>query len=234
MKAVTPNNTTYMDLLHVVVRDTLLSDQTGYSSHMYYDMGTEFILSFNQYGLMVNPLANSAPFINTKIEYSGIADPTIPWPNGVDASNYNELGSSVIAGEQLYVISTYNDLRGDRKLPMTYNSASGKWEFEFPYLPSAGINFRIEKANSQPLFMGARLTTSLGSVSCYNIHYFPDSSGQNTWMLFEASLVNGMPHIPYPGINQLINILALIINPPSKNIPDIPNSELQNAKLKKI
>lgn len=211
MKVVTPEHTTYIDLLHVVVRDTLLSDQTGYSSHMYYDMATEFILSFNQYGLTVNPLENSAPFVNTKIEYSGIADPAIPWPDGVNASTYNEIGSSVVAGEQLYIISTYNDLRGDRKIPMSYNSTTGKWEFEFPYLPTAGMNFRIEKASGQPLFMGVRLITPLGSVSCYNIHYFPDSSGQNTWMLFEASLVNGIPHIPYPGVNQLLNILQLII-----------------------
>lgn len=212
LKVINPDQTTtYQNLGHVVVHNTTVSDSTGYSSEMYYEMVSEFDLSFNQGGLVVDPLTNSEPFVITKVEYSGIADPNLPWPDSVNVADYNELGSTVSAGEQLYVVTTYNDLSGERKLPMNYNSANGKWEFEFPYLPNASLNFRVEKATTQALFMGVKLSTSLGEVSCSNIHYFPDSSGENTWLMFEAYLENGIPHIPYPGINQLINILQLII-----------------------
>lgn len=235
LKATNPDGTiVYHNLNHVVVKNLFISDGAGYNAEMYYEMVTEFELSFNHGGLVVNPLTNSQPFINTKVQYSGIADPNLPWPDSINVADYNELGSDVVAGEQLYIVTTYNDLRGERKLPMNYNSTNGKWEFEFPYLPSAGMNFRIEKATTQALFMGVKLSTSLGEVSCSNIHYFPNSSGQNTWLMFEASLVNGAPTIPWPNINQLINILELIINPTSKNIPVIPNPELQNPELQII
>lgn len=224
-------DTTFVELKHIVPSDTLITDPTGYQAHFYYELRTEFDIIYTQQGVNIDPLTNTGPLISTKIEYSGIPDPNLNW-NGVNMSQYNELNVIVSPGEQLYVISSYNGLRGDRRLPMPYNTTTGKWEFEFMYPRNAGINFRVEKASSQALFMGLRLITELGLVSCCNIHYFPDSAGNNVWMLFQASLVNGLPTIPYPGINQLISILELIINPTTKTIPPIPNPELQTLQIK--
>lgn len=225
-------DTVFMELKHVVPTDTVITDPTGYQAHFYSELRTEFDIAYDQYGANINPLTDTG-LILTKIEYSGIPDPTLDW-GGVNTTQYTELGVNVTPSEQLYAVTSYNGLRGDRRLPMTYNTVTGKWEFEFMYPRNAGINFRVEKASSQPLYMGIRLITELGSVSCCNIHYFPDSNGNNVWMLFQASLVNGFPTIPWPNINQLINILELIINPTSKNIPVIPNPELQNPELQII
>lgn len=229
MKRIDQNGSSMIDLKHQDVSFKSVSDSTGYSANMYHRMSTGFTVHYNQGGMSVDPLSNIA-LVTTTVEYTGVPDDSLTWPPSLNLNDVTEYGVRVHSGDSLFIVSTYNGLSGERKIPMIENVAAHKWTSDFLYHPNAGINIRVEKSNGEPLFMGVRLGTNSGHVSLSNIHYFPDIFGNNVWALFEASLVNGVPTIPHPDVNQLLNALEIVIGGNKKSNSPSYFLDLLNGK----